>query len=85
MLLIEFYEYLEEVVILFDKIEYLEENNLTDQRMHELYKEFRRILLLEAVTDTIYSLKNFMEMFGSEIELFYEQQINSLIQMDSEN
>jgi uncharacterized protein YktA (UPF0223 family) len=86
MLLHEFYGYLEEAMILFDKLEYLEENGETNIRMHELYKEFKRILLLEAVTDTIKNLQDFLEMFGSEIELYYDKKISMMIlQADSES
>jgi uncharacterized protein YktA (UPF0223 family) len=79
MLLREFNTFLEEAVILFDKLEYLEEKGQTNMRMHELYKEFRRILLLEAVTDSIKILQDFLERFGSEIELYYDKRMGMMI------
>jgi uncharacterized protein YktA (UPF0223 family) len=79
MLLREFNTFLEEAVILFDKLEYLEEKGQTNMRMHELYKEFKRILVLEAVTDSIKILRDFLEMFGSEIELYYDKRMGMMI------
>jgi uncharacterized protein YktA (UPF0223 family) len=85
MLLHEFYDFLEDSLILFDKLEYLEEQGETDMRMHELYKEFKRILLLEAVTDSIENLKDFLGRFGSEIEHYYNKKISTMILMGGES
>jgi len=86
MLLHEFNNYLENAMILFDKLEYLEQLGETNQRMHELYKEFKKIILLEAVTDSIKQLYDFLEMFGVEIELYYDKRISMiLIRKESES
>jgi len=79
MLLYEFSNFIKEVEVLFEKLEYLEEQGQTDIRMHELYKEFKRIRLLEAVTDTIKQLYDFIEMFSSEIELYYDKRISMMM------
>jgi hypothetical protein len=73
MLLHEFREYLEEAIILFEKLEYIEEQGETNDRMHELYNKFRGILLLEVVTDNIQKLQYFLENFGDEIKDYYHE------------
>jgi hypothetical protein len=78
MLLNEFFQYLEETMILFDKLEYLEEIAETDMRLNALYKEFKRILLLEAVTDSIKMLQDFLDVHGSEIELLCDKQLGKI-------
>jgi hypothetical protein len=78
MLLNEFSQYLEETMILFDKLEYLEEIAETDMRLNALYKEFKRILLLEAVTDSIKMLQDFLDVHGSEIELLCDKQLGKI-------
>lgn len=83
MLLNELGNFMEEVMILFDKLEYLEEQGQTNMRMRELYKEFKRILLLESVTDSIRQLQDFIDMFDTEIEHYYSKKISMMMILES--
>jgi len=69
MLMHESQVFLNESMELYEKLEYLLESDYADARLQELYKEFKRIWLLESVTDSIQQLIDFMDMFGSEIDL----------------
>ena len=79
MLLCEFRDFIEYADGLYGKLEYLEEQGETNVRMHELYKEFKKIMLKEAVTDNIKNLRDFIDMYASEIEPYYDKHLSMIL------